>query len=459
MRFRRQTTRFGASTLVQVKEVDATKNTLSGVVVGGPHNGTEIVDMGCEGKTKPEALARRGMSYIDPADMAAGKAYLVVDGLRRTSEGGFTSRWMRTAGEEPVFSTPEHPKWMAVVPFRSAWPQDGTPRVGVTTIDVGAGAHTSSIDEFRDAFIGAASRDDGFGRVVVAVLHADGPEAGRETQTVPGPARGEDGTPAKSPQQRFDELLERLGGEQAVAEGFGAGHTISIAPASMRLLSRFETQNMEKSDSLRRYAAPSHGAKLSSALDRLSAVPDARARVEKDFAAWSNGAALARATNRDVAAWAKERGVDLPYVGQRGHLPASYGLTGTDHPGEPPALVKRLVLTAVPVGQNFMPMPGDLKSIGRYHDMYEQAAEALATAPVLAAAAEARPEPGDIAEPAAPEQEQAAAVDETNDVEVFDSAELAPEDEDAFTRILGLGDDDDAEPGKDDGLPAPTPDM
>ncbi len=456
MRFKRQASYFGPSTLVQVTEVNAEKNTLSGTVVGGPHHGTEITDMGCEGKTKPAALAQRGMSYIEPEVIADGMAYLVVDGLRRTSGGGFTSRWMRTAGDgEPVFSTSEHPLWMAVTPFRSEWPQDGTQKVGVTTIDVGAGTQATTIDELHAAFIAAASRDEGYGRVVVAVLHADGPDAGRDTVTLPGPARGEDGEPAQGPGDRYEQCIARLGGVEAVVAGFKAGHTISIAPASTRLLSRYETEDMMKSGSLRRYLAPTHGAKLVAALDRLSGVPGARDRAEKDYTEWSNGGKLAHATNKDVSAWAKERGVELPYVGQRGHLPASYGLVGEDRAGEPPALVKRLVLTAAPVGEDWMPMPGDLNSVKRFHNMYEQAAEALATGPGLATTAEADVrEPGDIAEPVS--QEQAAAVNEGEDVEVFDGSDLDPDDEEAYTTILGLGGDDTAAE-KEDGLPATSP--
>ncbi|MCY4592908.1 MAG: hypothetical protein OXE86_20605 [Alphaproteobacteria bacterium] len=463
MRFnrQRQTSYFGPSTLVRVTEVNAEQNTLSGVVAGGLHNGTPITDMGCAGKTKPAALAQKGMSYIDPADIEAGSAYLVVDGLRRAADGRFTSRWMRTAGEEPVFSTPEAPLWMAVVPFRSEWPQDGTQKVGVTTVDIGAGVQARTLDELRDGFIAAASRDDGYGRVVVAVLHADGPEAGRDTMTLPGPSRGEDGKPSASPEERYDAFIAKLGGAEQVSVGLEAGHTVSVAPASMRLLSRYETQAMEKSDSLRRFAAPTHGAKLSAALDRLSGVPGARARAEGDYAQWSNGGELAKGSNRDVAAWARERDVHLPFIGQRGHLPASYGLVGPDHPGEAPALVKRLVQTAVPVPESAMPMPGDLKSVQRFHNMYEEAAEAIATGPALAATAEADARvSGDIAEPEVPEQEQAAAVDEQVDVEAFDDADLDPELEDSFAQILGLDPDDDAEPAeKEEQLPAPAPDL
>ena len=455
----RQPSYFGPSTILRLTGIDADANTLSGVVVGGPHNGTEVSDMGCEGSTKPAAFAAKGISHIDPADIEAGRAHLVVDGLRRT-QGRFTSRWMRIAGPEVVCSTADEPRWMAVVPLTTSWPaangEDPVRKIAVMTVETHASAVVRDMDSLSDTFTTLAGRDDGYGRVVVSAINSEGPEAGRATTTLYGPGRGEDGKPLASPAERFEAFLEQAGGRDTVAAHLEAGHALSLAGASMRLLSKYETSTLEDRGQLERFKAPTHGSRLVRALDRLD-VPNARERVEQDFSAWGQGAVLEDATNKQVAAWAQTRGIELPRVGSRGFLPAAYSLTRPDEDGQPPALIKRIVCTAVPVPENYVPVAGDENAVSRYHDMYADVAETLATGQVLDAAVAAdasapvaaAPEP----EVAATEAETRVPLDEARDVEDFSAEQLDDAEADELAAVLGLG-----SPGEGDGgLPAPGP--
>ena len=425
---------FGQSVLLKLASVDEESNTLSGTVIGGNRHGEEVEGVSFIGRTKPKHLLKKNaQSYIDPALIEGGNVHMIVDRLEK-KDGNVTARWMRKAGEHVEYSTPDHPKWMALVPMKTPWAADDdepeVPRYGVMTVDVGGGAAAQSIGDFREAFVAAASQRGGFGAVHM-VMHG---EAGRRTQIEYAPTGEQAGVPGKTPEERFASFMEGVGGEKEIAESFSKGYTITVTPLSMRTLSKFETTRLIESDNrMSGFTLPSHGWRLSSEMRR--AKEEDRQKVNENFLAWAEKKgfrdveSLQSAENRVVERFAAEHGAKLPRIGNIGYLPAGYALRDADEDGRPPALVTKLVPTASPIPANFVPVIGDEKAMSRYYEAYRDAARVLLAAPgVEAAVAETAAERAAEVEAA-----EAAEVDETlNEFdEMLNAADFGlPENED-----------------------------
>lgn len=382
---------FGSSVLLRLASVDEESNTLSGTVVGGLRHGEEVEGVSFVGRTKPKHLLKQNtQSYIDPDRIASGEVHMIVDGLQKDGDK-VTARWMRQAGEHVVYSTPDDQKWMAVVQMTKPWPADddepSVPRYGVMTADVGAGVAAQSLEDLRTAFLAAASLRNGFGSVHL-VLHAE--EKGRRTNIDYPPAGGEAGAPpAKTPEQRFDDFIERVG-EESIVESFGNGYTATVTPLSMRTLSKYETTRLIESESrMAAFQLPSHGRRLAAEMRR--AKQEDRDKVDENFQAWAKEKGvqaenLQSADNRVVERFVASHGVRLPNIGNLGYLPAGYSLRAPDEDGRQLSLVTKLVPTARPVPANFMPIAGDEKAPSKYYEAYRNVAKVLLAAPGVAAA-------------------------------------------------------------------------
>lgn len=412
---------FGPSVLLTLQSVDAESNTLTGKIVGGPRDGEVVEGVSCSGRTKPAHIVNeKHLSHYAPEVIEAGEANLVVDGLKE-EKGKFVCRWMRHATPNLEVSTPDHAKWMGLVPLRAEWEvEEGEKPVrkyAVFTVDTGAGVHVKSVEELREAYIGAAGRRNGFSAVHLA-LH--GPE-GRNNLIQYSPRAGEDKKPVQSPEERYQAFVEANEGEEGLSKkAFGKGYTMTVSPLTARTLSKFETQRLVETEGrLDAFSRNSHGFRLARAIAKAS--DQDKKKVEDGFKGWAAQQGykdvedLRSAPDGMVEKFAAAHGQDLPRMGVRAYLPAAFAVRYPDEDGRPPAMVTHLVQTAQAVPAAYMPVAGDEDALKRYYKLYDDVAKGLIAAPALDA--------GKPAAQPAPEAEAAAAAEAAPEAEVEAEAE------------------------------------
>lgn len=378
--------------LARVASVDKAANTMDVKIVGGLHDGEEISGLSFTGRTSAKRLLEKGkMGFVGQEAIDAGSVLVSIDGYNSEKK---QARWYNSAGvgAEAIVSTEAEPSFMRLIKTRGSWPETeddaACPRYIAVVAETGKSASVESLEQFQSEFLRLADHESGSGSFTFSlIINGERIDADQYVQM-------KDGSPVKSAEDRLNDLLESLGGQEGVSEILKEG-TITFTPTyTAGTLSRYSTEKMiaefANGDTMMdRFHVRGHAARIQASLYNKS---DAEvAKVQDAWGAWCKesgfeGTPLEDASGDMIERFAVSKGVEIPPLkdGMSGWLPTSMTLITVNNDEEKPPVtfVNRVLQSAQnPLPFRALPIAGDEEAPQSYYAAHPKLISAIIEGP------------------------------------------------------------------------------